>query len=105
MKKLGLIIILAGLVNLTHAQETEERKVKWPYWTISKDVQRLPYRNTVFTPVKMSVGDVTLTSSKGVQQINTTRSPKRTGYVETNGYPAWTISKGPARLQAKRNSK
>jgi hypothetical protein len=103
MKKLGLILLFAGFGDIVaNAQETP-KKTNYPFWTISKDVQRLQFKNSIYVPSIIRTGDVPV--SKGIQQLHVSRSPKRTGTVAMTGYPTWTISKGVARFQAEKNSK
>jgi hypothetical protein len=103
MKKLGLILLFAGFGDIAaNAQETPE-KTSYPFWTISKDVQRLQFKNSVYVPSTLQTGDVPV--SKGIQQLHASRSPRRAGTVAMTGYPTWTISKGVARFQAEKNSK
>ena len=97
------MFVFAGFVTVvTNAQDTP-KKNRYPYWTISKDVQRIQFKNSVYVPATISTGG-NVPASKGVQQLRASHSPKRTGIVSTNGYPSWTISKGAARFQAQKNS-
>lgn len=102
MKKIGLILFLAAATTLTYGQDTEARKDNYPYWTISKGVQKMKYADVTFAPAKVTVGDAALTTSKGVNKIQAANATKRTAVVRTSGYPTWTISKGVARMQAER---
>lgn len=102
MKKIGLILLLAGVATLTYGQDTPVRKDNYPYWAISKGVQKMQFKDVTFAPAKVSVGDVAVTSSKGVNRIQAASTTDRTAVVRTTGYPTWTISKGVARMQAER---
>ncbi|HEY9006600.1 hypothetical protein [Ohtaekwangia sp.] len=104
MKRLGLVIILIAVVTLVNAQDVKTKSESYPYWTISKDVQRLPYRNVKYIPAKISTGDLALNVSKGVQRLNAQRAPRQTGYITMPGYPAWIISKGVARMQYEKSN-
>lgn len=104
MKTIALIFFLAGSVTLSaYAQETPQnkqvRKDNFPYWAVSKGVQRVAYKDVAVVPAKIGVTEVTTTSSKGVQRVQD-RKVKRSSLVATKGYPTWTISKGVARQQA-----
>lgn len=99
IKLLALFILVP--VFMATAQKNE-KKDSYPYWTISKDVQRLQYKNTLHTPVKIVLGDV---RSSVTKNIHTHHQPVREGTVVRSGYPTWTISKGVARQQAERNSR
>lgn len=103
MKKLTLVFFFAGITAMV-ANAQDAPKSSYPYWTISKDVQRMQYKNTIFTPAVISTGDA-VPVSKGVQQLQANKTSRRKDMISTNGYPTWTISKGAARFQAVRNSK
>lgn len=104
MKKLTLVVFFTSLLAVTANAQDAPRSSSYPYWTISKDVQRMQYKNTILTPAVISTGDA-LPVSKGVQQLQANKTPRRKGMISTNGYPAWTISKGVARFQAGNISK
>ncbi len=98
MKKSALILLIScGAFIAANAQE--QVSDSWPYWSISKDVQRGKFRNVTFVPVAIKAGNVDWTISKGAQKVSKDISGQSTGTVVMNGYPAWTISKGAARMQ------
>ena len=100
MKKFMFILALAtGTTLATQAQEGKSDS--WPYWTISKDVQRTRFKNVRFEPVQIRSGNADWAISKGVHRVQPTPAAP-TGRVTTGGYPTWTISKGVARQQAER---
>lgn len=99
IKLLALFLLVP--VFMATAQITE-KKDSYPYWTISKDVQRAQYKNTLHIPGKIALGDVRSSVSKSIHRNN---EPVRQGTVSTTGYPTWTISKGVARQQAERSSR
>lgn len=103
MKKTTLIVFFASLLAVA-ANAQDASKSSYPSWTISKDVKRMEYKNSIYTPAVVSTSDA-VPISKGVQQLQANNTPRRKGMITTNGYPAWTISKGTARLQAAKNSK
>lgn len=98
--KLLALFFLAPVFMAT-AQKTEKQD-SYPYWAISKDIQRVQYKNTLHIPVKIALGDVRSSVSKSIHRNN---GPVRQGTVSTTGYPTWTISKGIARQQAERSSR
>jgi hypothetical protein len=104
MKKLGLALLITG-GTFIGADAQEQVSDSWPYWSISKDVQRGKFRNITFIPVAIKTGNIDWTISKGVQRINKDVSGQARSTVVMNGYPAWTISKGAARMQYRRENK
>jgi hypothetical protein len=99
MKKWGLIILLSGVTLAASAQETQ-KKSNYPYWTISKPVQRMQFKNVAYVSALAVTGKTLV--SKGVQQVGKNRSPKHGEAVQMTGYPTWTISKGVARFQVEK---
>lgn len=98
MKKFSSVVL--GMILLAFSVNAQN-KAKGPIY-ISKDVQRIQYKEPVH-PVKVVTGDVATYSSKGIAMINnkvTTHSKQ----VVVRATPAWTISKGVARLQVEKNS-
>ena len=98
MKKLSIIFFLIGSVTFAaQAQDGKTRQENYPYWTITKDVQRIPYRDVKLIPAKVTTGTGGWVVSKGVQS-NAVADEVR-GTVTKTGYPSWIISKGVARRQ------
>lgn len=105
MKKLSIIFLLSGLVAFTaQAQENKERQDNYPYWTITKGVQRMQFNNVTFLPAKITTGNAGWVTSKGVHRAAAT-SEVASGTVAKTGYPSWVISKGVARQQFEKNNK
>ena len=99
MKKLFSIIGLIVLGTIAaNAQSTTSES--YPYWTISKGVQQLQFKNLEYKPAAIVTGNGGWTVSKGVHQTNA--NVAATGRVQTSGRPTWFISKGAARQQAER---
>ncbi len=98
MKKLSLIFLIVAAPFFLRAQESASN---FPYWTISKDVQRLAYRTTFYAPLTIEVTDVSAFVSKNIHR----KRRVTTGKVELPGYPTWTISKPVARQAAERSTK
>src|SRR4051812_46199918 len=96
-----LSLVVAGCV--AYGQQ-EPQKSNYPYWTISKDVQRYQYRNVQFQPAVINTADVAGMSSKGVSQILKKRNTA-TGSVLLTGMPSHVISKGVARMQYEKTNK
>jgi hypothetical protein len=98
MKKIGLILAFAVSTTLaTQAQEVKSDS--WPYWSLSKDVQRTRFKNVRFEPVQIRSGNNDWAVSKGVQRVQQVPATPA-GKVNMGGYPTWTISKGVARWRA-----
>jgi hypothetical protein len=98
MKKLSIVVLLVGF-GLAATAQSNPRKDNYPYWTISKDVAKLQFKNVEYLPAKILVGDPAWTIAK----IYTPASAKTSrGKVVTSGYPTWMISKGAARHQMER---
>lgn|SRR5690242_9394000 len=105
MKKISIILLLSAALPFAAVAQSNERTDNYPYWTISKDVQRMQYKDVVFVPAKITTGDAAWSVSKGVQQLQANREQKSTGRVQMTGYPSWIISKGVARMNYERGSK
>ena len=99
MKRTALILLF-GAFGLVAAQAQEPvKKDSYPYWSISKDVQRIQYKNIQFVPSSVVTGNGQWVISKGVHRA---QADQRVGTVQTGGRPTWFISKGVARQQAER---
>lgn len=98
MKKLGLILaVVVGTTLATQAQE--EKSDSWPYWSVSKDVQRTRFKDVRQAPVQIRSGNADWAISKGVHRVQQAPAAPA-GKVAMGGYPTWTISKGAARWRA-----
>lgn len=98
--KTAAFILAFFLVTAVSAQAQETRKDNWPYWTLSKGVQKIQHRNVTFAQPNIKTGNGDWAISKGVAKMNAQKSDKPVGTVVLGGYPTWTISKGVARMQA-----
>src|SRR5262245_10473722 len=97
MKKTAFILLFSfGAMVVAHAQDNKGDN--YPYWTISKGVKAIEYRNVKLLPARVTSGDMAWTVSKAIQQRNA-ESTQQVGTITMNGYPSWTISKGVARLR------
>jgi hypothetical protein len=101
MKKLGLMMFLVGCVTVGASAQTGEKNDNAPIW-ISKDVQRLQFRETGYTPAVVTTGTAASVVSKGVAAVNARRTARPAVRVVTGGTPSWVVSKGVARMQAER---
>jgi hypothetical protein len=98
MKK---ILILAGVMSVFAFSAQAQRSYStYPYWTLSKEIQKMQFRNTLQVPGTITTTE-TIASSKGVaaHQKQSTQPKVR---VKTSGTPSWVISKGVARIQRER---
>ena len=105
MKKHLLILSLLAMSAIqVMGQNSAKYKSNYPYWTISKDIQRHQFRDVVYAPSAPAKGDVALVASKNVTRIN-----RQTTFlsrpVKMGGTPAHVVSKGIARMQIKNASK
>jgi hypothetical protein len=95
------LVIIAGLVLTcftTHAQNDVSQNT-YPVWTISKDVQKIQFRNTQNISAIAVTGSNSMVVSKGV---HSTSQSTVTGRVRKTGTPAWLISKDAARRHLKK---
>lgn len=99
MKKIILILSIVAAPLLLRAQNSATSN--FPHWTISKEVQRHPYRNVSAAPLTLVITDVSATVSKSIH-----RTPPEAGRpAKVSGYPAWTISKPAARQSFEKSNK
>ena len=101
MKKLGLMMFLVGCVAFASFAQPGDKNDKAPIW-ISKDVQRLQFRETGYTPAVVTTGTAASVVSKGVAAAGARRTARPAVRVVTGGTPSWVVSKGVARMQAER---
>lgn len=102
MKKIILILSFLGISLVTvYAQQAKIRKDNYPYWTISKDVMRMQFKNVEFAPASITTGSYSWIYAKGLNQWDANTSRKNTGKVTMTGTPLWVVSKGVARMNAK----
>ena len=99
MKKIIAFLFLCFVAAGTFAQDNPVRKSNYPYWTISKDVQRMQYSNVEYTPATIVTGNSTTHLSKGISLASVRRSSEATGTIKMTGMPSSVISKGVARMQ------
>ena len=101
MKKVSLIFLIVAAPLFLRAQDSTTTGSNFPYWTISKDVQRLTYQKTVHAPLTIEVTDISTLVSKNVHRKKTSD----TRHATLSGYPTWTISKPVARQTVEGNAK
>jgi hypothetical protein len=103
MKQLILILGLAVCVTANTVAQNVTKKDSYPYWTLSKEVQRFQFKDVEYTPSVIATGNMLFTSSKGVQRISDKgQVTEKAGRVAFTGTPSWVISKGVARMQYER---
>jgi hypothetical protein len=99
MKKYLLILsLLAISVIQVMGQSAAKYKSNYPYWTISKDIQRHQFRDVLYVPAAPATGDVAWVASKNVTHINRQRT-FLSRPVKMGGTPVHVVSKGIARMQ------
>lgn len=99
-----MLVMVVSTTLATQAQEVKSDS--WPYWTVSKDVQRLRAKNVEYKPAEIRSGNADWAIAKGVHRVK--QAPQTTPggrQVAMTGYPTWTISKGVARHQAEKGTK
>lgn len=94
------MFFVAGVMFAASAQ-SGEKKDNAPVW-ISKDVQRLQFRETGYTPAVVTTGAAGPVVSKGVAAASARRAARPAVRIVTGGTPSWVVSKGVARMQAER---
>ena len=99
MKKITILLALMIAATFTFAQAPEGNKSNYPYWTISKDVQRLQFRNETFQPAIIKVGNAMRLSSKGISYVAMGKRQSNQTVVKMTGTPSQVFSKGIARIQ------
>ena len=97
---LSIICLTAACAFSASAQSAPTES--YPYWTISKSVQQLQFKNKQYVPSTIYTGDNNWAISKGVQRMNQSSTAQQK--LKTGSRPTWYISKGAARFQAE-NSK
>ena len=105
MKALSIIILLVGFVGIQSMSQASRKKSNYPYHTISKEVQKLPFRNVDHLPAKIVLTEAITFSAKGSARILASSKSEAERAVTRRGYPSWTISKGVARQQYERSVK
>ena len=67
IKKFVFIVALVTSATLaTQAQEVKSDS--WPYWAVSKDVQRVRFKDVRLVPIQISSGNADWAISKGVHR-------------------------------------
>jgi hypothetical protein len=67
MKRFMMVCVLASAAFVANAQQKDAQD-NYPYWTISKAVQRVQYKDVAHTPATVTVKDVSSTVSKNVKR-------------------------------------
>jgi hypothetical protein len=104
MKKVMIGFCLGVFASISAFGQTpaSEKTTTYPYWTISKDVQRMQFRGYQMEMPIVKTGNA-IFSSKGVHRFATKQ--EASGTVRMTGMPSYVISKGVARMQYERNQK
>jgi hypothetical protein len=99
MKSTALILLFGTFIFTGLRAQEVTKQDSYPYWTISKDVQRVQYKHIRLKPSTIVTGNGQWMISKGVHRPTKDISPV---VVQTGGRPTWFISKGIARMQAEK---
>lgn len=105
MKTLSIIILLVGFWGFQASAQTANQKSNFPYQTISKEVQKIQFKNVEHMPAKIVLTNASAFSSKGSAQILARNTSTAERAMVRTGYPSWSISKGVARQQFEKNRK
>lgn len=98
MKAISVCALIVGFLGFNATAQNSNKKSNYPYYTISKEAARLPFKNIEHVPAKITLVSPAVTQSKGnVKNLMKVESEERK--VTRVGYPAWTISKAVARRQ------
>jgi hypothetical protein len=82
--------------------DDNRKKTNYPYWVISKDVQKLQFTGVDYVENPAVTGPAPV--SKGVQLFSRNKSDEAANMVKMTGVPSFVISKGVARMQAERSN-
>jgi hypothetical protein len=102
--RLVLLVLFAFIAWSSSAQDTVSRETTFPVWTISKPVQQLQFKNTLFTPARVYTGNAWI-MAKDVHQLQLVKQRKTFYKVKHGNLPSTSISKGVARMQYERLNK
>lgn len=96
MKKILTLALLLGTISLTaNAQRSTSN---YPYWAVTKEVQKHQFRNVLYSPANVTTAGVIVTS-KGIANFQANREVRSTAKVKMQGTPSFVVSKGVARKQ------
>ncbi|MBT1703601.1 hypothetical protein [Chryseosolibacter indicus] len=105
MKKVVLVLSFVLVTVLVYGQESEAGKSTYPYWTISKDIQKFQLKDYQFTPATVQTGSLVWVQSKPVASTYQQDKDVKPAKVVMTGTPASVISKDVARMQYERNKR
>jgi hypothetical protein len=104
MKK-GLIGFVFIVVSMRVFGHDSLSQITYPVWSISKPVQKLQFRNSVFKGARIYTGNAWVLT-KDVHQLQLVRNSRlETHKVKSGSSSSSFISKGVARMQYDRNRK
>jgi hypothetical protein len=92
------LILAFGLFFFSKVTTYGQQSTSYPYWSISKDVQKMQFKNKRYTTADITTS-TSFPSSKGVAMIVTRNERRTAGRVKMEGMPSNVISKGVARMQ------
>jgi hypothetical protein len=100
-----LVALFFTMASASAFGQDSLNQVTYPVWSISKPVQKLQYRNSVFKGARIYTGNAWVLT-KDVHQLQLVRNGRlETHRVKTGTSSSSFISKGVARMQYDRNRK
>jgi hypothetical protein len=100
MKKNILLLFACFISVASMAQQAES----YPIWTISKDVQKIQFRNSQYTPSEVKTA-TQVPYAKGIAVLQNRQTSKISRSIRMDGMPSNVIQKGVARMQFERSGK
>jgi hypothetical protein len=103
--KTVLIVFVCVMASTSGFGQDSLNQVTYPVWSISKPVQKLQFRNSVFKGARVYTGNAWVLT-KDVHQLQLIRNSRlETHKVRLGSNSSSFISKGVARMQYNRNKK
>ena len=97
------VIIGLNAFGQDNPDQGNRRTTNYPYWIISKDVQKIQFSGADYVDTPALTGYAP--ASKGIQLITQRRQYETGSVVKMTGVPASVISKGVARMQVERSNR
>lgn len=92
------------MLGLVTAAAFGQKTERYPIHVITKGVQQIQFRNSVYRPALMVTGDLNGVASKGVTRVQAPDKREPVRVIRKTGTPSHVISKGVARRQYERSN-